>query len=442
MDGTWQSGIVSADKKHVWHPYTPMQQYIESATPLVIERAEGSRIFDAQGRGYLDGNASWWVALLGHRHPRLVEALKRQAEKMCHVALAGIVHEPAARLAEELVAVAPRGLEHVFYSDDGSTAVEVALKMALQYWFNHGRPEKRRFVALDGAFHGDTLGATGVGGVDVFRRPFASVVLECVHVPSPGAEEGFEKAFAAMTQLIQGEGDSIAAVIVEPLLQGAAGMRVYREQYLQDLRALCTKHDVLLIVDEVFTGYGRCGQMWACDVAGIVPDILCSAKGFTGGILPMAVTLATARIFEAFLGDKDRALYYGHTYCGHPLGAAVAREVLAVYRDEDIVAASQPKSLRLQQTFQALAALPGVRRARHIGMAAAIDLEGDEGYLANEGWRVYEQALQRGAYLRPLGNTVYVTPPLNIPDADLEELLDIVESSVKAVLSSGSTDSK
>ena len=430
---TRRASLVSADKRHVWHPYTPMQRYIDDVEPLVIERAEGAHIHDVDGRAFIDANSSWWVAALGHRHPRLVAALQRQSEQLCHVALAGITHEPAARLAEELCQIAPAGLNHVFFSDDGSTAVEAALKMALQFWHNHGQSNRRRFVALDGAFHGDTLGATAVGGVEVFRRPFASVVLECVHVPFPGDEGAYDLAFAAMAELL-GSADDIAAVVLEPLLQGAAGMRVYDERFLRAVRQLCDAHDVLLIADEVFTGFGRCGAMWACDRASITPDLLCTAKALSGGILPLAATLATDRVFDAFLGAPERAFYYGHTFCGHALGTAVAREVLAVYRDEDIIAKLQPKAARIRQTFEELATLPGVARGRSLGMTGAIDLRGDGGYLGGGGWRVFDEALARGVYLRPLGDTVYVAPPLNIDDAVLSELLDVVVDSVTAAL--------
>lgn len=428
--------IVRLDKRHVWHPYTPMDRYINEVDPLVIERASGSRLYDVDGRSYLDANSSWWVASLGHGHPRLVAALAQQAARLAHVSLAGVTHEGAARLAEELVAVAPVGLTKVFYSDDGSTAVEVALKLALHYWQNLGQPKRRRFVALDGAFHGETIGAASLGGVEVFRRPFAGVLLECIHVPPPSAEgaESYARAFAALERVVTEGAGEIAAVVLEPILQGAGGMRSYDPEYLRRARALCDAHEVLLVVDEVFTGYGRTGPMWASDHAGVVPDLLCLAKGFSGGMFPMAATLATRAVFDAFLGEPARAFYYGHSYCGNPLGAAVAREVLAIYRDEDILANAQIKAKRITAAFDALTEIPGVTRPRSIGMTGAVDLTGAADYLGRVGWRVYEEARKRGAYLRPLGDVVYIAPPLNIPDADLDELLTIVRESITAAL--------
>ena len=478
------------DKRHVWHPYTPMGRYRAEVEPLVVARAEGARLFDADGRSYLDGNSSWWVATLGHGHPRLVAALVRQATSLGHVSLAGVTHEPAVRLAEELAAVAPGRLPHVFYSDDGSTAVEAALKMALGVWRNEGRPERRRVVALDGAFHGDTLGAASLGGIDVFHRGWSGGVVECVRVPVPNAEGanagtanagdgnagdgnagaanagtanagtanagtanagtanagtanaggagdaagGYRAAFEAMRGLIRDGADTIAAVVVEPLLQGAAGMRVYPAAYLRELARVCREHDVLLIADEVFTGYGRTGTMWACEQAGIEPDILCLAKGFSGGLLPMAATLASERVFGAFLGEPQRALWHGHSFTGNPLGASVAREVLAIYREERIVEQAQPKARRIREAFARMGQLCGVAAWRALGMMGCVELASGGGYLGRGGWCVYDEARARGAYLRPLGDTVYVAPPINIADADLEELLGIVEASLTAVL--------
>ncbi|MBN1612262.1 MAG: adenosylmethionine--8-amino-7-oxononanoate transaminase [Polyangiaceae bacterium] len=413
-----------------------MQQYIERARPLVIERAQGARLFDADGRSYIDGNASWWTALLGHGHPRIIEALGRQSRRLCHTALAGIVHEQAARLADELVQVAPGPLCRVFFSDDGSTAVEVAMKMALQYQRQSGQAGRTRFVALEGAFHGETLGVTALGGVELFRRPFAGVLLDCVHVPS--AADGYERAFGALEQLLTESGRDIAAVVLEPLVQGAAGMRIYDARYLVMARELTRRSGVLLVLDEVFTGYGRTGPMWASEHVDVHPDILCTAKGFTAGTLPMAATLVTEQVFEAFLGDASRAFYYGHTFCGNPLGAAVAREVLAIYRDEHVLERARGKARRIAEAFAGMAEIPGVVSTRSLGMIGALELQHGDGYLAQSGWRVYEQALERGAYLRPLGNVVYVTPSLNIDDDELDALLSIVDSSVRAAVSEGS----
>ncbi len=434
--GDHRERIVDLDKRRVWHPYTEMSRYRERVDPLVIEAASGSRLRDADGREYLDGNASWWTCTLGHGHPRLVAALERQAQTLGHTALAGIAHENAAELAEALCAVAPPGLEHVFFSDNGSTAVEVAMKLCLQYWSQNGRPERRRFVALEDAFHGETLGVTALGGVEVFRRPFRDVLLDCVHVPPPRHPHDPERAREALERTLRENADTLAALVLEPVVQGAAGMQIYDPDYLRLARDLCDRHDVFLVCDEVFSGYGRTGPMWACDHAGISPDVLCTAKGFSGGMLPMAATLATPRLFEGFLGDPERAFYYGHTFCGNPLGAAVAREVLRVFDDEAVLTRARPKAARIAAAFSALESVPGVARTRSVGMIGALDLEGDAGYLSDAGWRVFDLARERGAYLRPLGNVVYVTPSLNIPDDDLDRLLAILSDCVTEVVSS------
>jgi adenosylmethionine-8-amino-7-oxononanoate aminotransferase len=361
----------------------------------------------------------------------LVRALAEQAATLCHVSLGGITHEPAARLAAALSARAPGRLPHVFFSDDGSTAIEAALKLSAQYWAQNGRPERRRFVALEGAFHGETLGATLLGGIDVFRRAFAGLLGDCLRVPvTPG---GHEQAFGVLSGLVAEHADEIAAVVLEPVLQGAAGMRIYDPALVRAARELTEQYDTFLVLDEVFTGYGRTGPMWAAEHAGVAPDLLCTAKGFTAGMLPMAATLASSRIFEGFLGDPARAFLHGHTFTGNPLGARVALEVLAVYDDERILEQSQTKAARIAARFARLGDLPGVLGSRSLGMVGALDL-GAGGYRDGAGWRVYAEALARGVYLRPLGSTVYVAPPLNIPDPELEQLLDVVEESVRAVL--------
>ncbi|MGO9833685.1 MAG: adenosylmethionine--8-amino-7-oxononanoate transaminase [Polyangiaceae bacterium] len=423
--------IVRLDRAHVWHPYTPMAAWQET-DPIVVARAEGAWLEDVDGRRYIDGNSSWYVATLGHGHPRLLRAFEEQARTLAHCSLAGITHEPAARLAEELVAIAPPGLTRVFYVDDGSTAVDAAVKMCAQGWRQLGSPGKTRFIALDGAFHGDTVGATSLGGVDVFRRPFAGVTFECVHAPfpEPGAHD---RALSAMGRILREGASTIAAVFVEPMVQGAAGMRIYGADFLRELRVLCDRHDVWLVTDEVFAGYGRTGRMWASEHAGVTPDLMCIGKAFAA-IVPMAAVLATDRVFSAFGGGRAHALLHGHTFCGNPIGATLAREVLAIYRDERVIDQVAQKAPIIARAFERLAGAPGVERIRSLGMIGAADLSdgGREGYLGEVGWRVYDEARKRGAYLRPLGSTVYVCPPLTIPEAELERLLAILDESVRA----------
>jgi adenosylmethionine-8-amino-7-oxononanoate aminotransferase len=430
---TDRDSIVRLDRAHLWHPYTPMDAW-EHTDPIVVARARGAWLEDADGRRYLDGNSSWYVATLGHGHPRLLRVLQEQASTLAHCSLAGVTHEPAALLASELLATVPRGLTRVFYVDDGSTAVDAAIKICAQAWRQLGAPGKTRFVALDGAFHGDTVGATSLGGVEVFRRPYSGVTFECVHAPFP-EPAAYDRAFAAIARLLRTESASIAAVFVEPVVQGANGMRVYDAAFLRELRALCDAHDVFLVADEVFTGYGRTGPMWACEHAGIAPDIMCVGKAFSA-IVPMGAVLASERVFSAFLGARDRAFFHGHTFCGNPIGAALAREVLAIYREERVLEQAARGAGAIARAFERIAGIAGVARVRSIGMIGAADLvDPDPGYLSGVGWRVYEEARKRGAYLRPLGSTVYVTPPLTISESELDQLLGILDASVRAVTS-------
>jgi len=434
MNPADRADLVRRDKQYVWHPYTPMQTYVESGRPLVVERALGSVLEDADGRTYLDGNSSWWTSLLGHNHPRLVRALREQSEAFCHVAFAGITHRPAVDLAEALCRRAPAGLSRVFYSDNGSTAVEAALKLALQYFHQNGAPQKTTCLALEHAFHGETLGVTALSGVAAFSGPFQGMGGFVHHLPTPA--DGIDRALAALERTLEEQGDRIAALVLEPLIQGAGGMRFYDPAYLTAARELTRRYDVLLVLDEVFTGFGRTGSFWAADAAGISPDILCLAKGLSGGILPFAATLTTERVFAGFLGDPARAFHYGHTYCGNPLGARVALEVLRVYDEENIIERAAPKAERLAQAFTQFGRLPGVARARSRGMCAALELESATGggYLDRAGWRIYDLALERGAYVRPLGNVVYLAPALNIPDGDLERLLHILGECLELTL--------
>lgn len=438
-----RADIIQRDKGHVWHPYTAMETYIAETDPLVVARSEGPYFWDVDGKRYLDANGSWWVSTLGHRHPRLVRALTEQAGRLPHVSLAGVTHEPAALLGAELAAIAPGAdnaslpagerLTRVFYSDNGSTAVEVAIKMAAQYWAQNGRQRRTRFITLSEAFHGETMGATSVGGVALFREVFGPLLFDVVHVPSPAEAGGWERAFEQVRATLRAHPDEIAGVILEPVLQGAAGMLMYSPDFVRAVREATREVDTFLIADEVFTGLGRTGARFAVDLAGVVPDLLCLAKALSGGLLPFGATLASERIFSGFLGAPQRALYYGHSYCGNPLGAAVAREVLAVYRDEDVLGQVARKAPRIRAAFERMAeTIPGLQRPRAIGMVGAVDLSGG-GYLARGGWRVYEAARRRGLYLRPLGDTVYIAPALNIPDAALDELLAGVEASLREV---------
>lgn len=428
--------VLDRDKEYVWHPYTPMDEYRAHGEPLVVKRASGALLYDEDGRSYIDGIAAWWTATLGHQHPRLLEALSRQCREFTHVALAEATHEGAALLAHELCAVLPPDLKHVFYSDNGSTAVEVALKMCLQYWAQNGRPRRTKFLALSDAFHGETLGVTALGGVQAFRKPFAGVLMDCLFAPAHEAEgSAYRRTFDVLCDYVRTHADTLAAVVVEPLLQGAGGMRAYDPELLAELRRVTAEHDVFLVADEVFTGYGRTGTMWACDRASISPDIICLAKGFTAGVLPMAATVATSRIFDGFRGGPERALYYGHTYCGHALGAAVAREVLRVYAEERILEQIPAKAARIAQTIAELATLPGVIKPRALGMMGAVQLGESGDYLAQGGKRVAALAKSKGVYLRPLGNVVYVAPPLNIEDDHLTRLLSVVGECVQAVAS-------
>ncbi|HJK98599.1 MAG TPA: adenosylmethionine--8-amino-7-oxononanoate transaminase, partial [Polyangiaceae bacterium LLY-WYZ-14_1] len=426
--GIDRDGVVARDRRYLWPPYTSSDAH-ERREPLVVVRGEGAWLYDADGRRVLDGNASWWTTALGHNHPRLVAALTRQAGSLCHVAAGGITHAPMALLAEELCAAAPPGLERVHFSDDGSTAIEVATKVAFQYWQQNGRPERTRFLALTGAYHGDTLGAASLASLDEFHAVFAPILFEVIRPPDPGEVDGWDRVVASVEATLKSRKDEIAALVVEPLVQGAGGMRMYPPALLRRLREATEAADTFLIADEVFTGFGRTGRMWACDHAEVTPDLLCVGKAFTGGVLPMAATLATGRVYDGFRGGTERALLHGHTFFGNPLGAAVAREVLAVYRDEGVVAQAEEKGRRMAAAVEALAGLPGVRRVRHLGMIAALDL-GEGGYDGPAGWRVFDAALRRGAFLRPLGDTVYLTPPLTIPDDDLDRLLEIFAAAV------------
>lgn len=425
--------IIELERRHVWPPYTSSERH-ETHEPLVIASAEGMFLTDVDGTRYYDATSSWWTATLGHRHPRLVEVVRRESERLFHVAAGGATHEHVAELARELASVAPRGLTRTHFSDDGSTAVEVATKIAFQYWQQNGKPSARKFVALAGAYHGDTLGAASLASLEEFHGIFGPLFFEVLHAPHPSEHDGWSRVLETLESMFEREADQIAAMVVEPLVQGASGMRMHSPEVLRALHELARRHDILFVADEVFTGYGRTGSMFACEQAGITPDLLCLAKGFTAGVLPMAATMATDRIYEGFRGGPSRALMHGHTFSGHPLGAAVAREVLAIMRDEQVLAGLRARSAKLEASFARIASIPGVLRVRTLGAIAAADL-GDVGYGGSAiGHEVTREARRRGVHLRPLGDTIYVTPPLNAPLDELDTLLGLVEESIGAAL--------
>ena len=420
--------ILHWDRRHVWRPFCSIEEQ-EQDDPWVIVDAEGSWLYDADGRRYLDAHGGWWVNNLGHRHPRLQAALRQQLEGLIHCSMADTTHEAAAYLAKELVEATPQGLDRVFFSDDGSTAVEVALKIAYQYWQQNGRPSRRRFISLAGAYHGDTLGAMSVGGIQEFRQTFGPMLFEVLR-PSPGyAEAEWKQATAHIETCLRERPEEIAGVIVEPLIQGVAGMRFWSPELLRRLRQATQAADTFLIADEIFTGLGRSGRMWACEHAEVSPDLLCSAKWLSGGTLPFAVTLASERIYDGFRGGRERALLHGHSYCGNPLGASVAREVLRIYREEALLERARSLEAKLGAGVRHIAERYGALRPRAWGAVAALDL-GPPGYLSEHSQRIRDVARHHGLCLRPLGSVLYVAPPLTLSESECEFLLQGLEATV------------
>jgi adenosylmethionine---8-amino-7-oxononanoate aminotransferase len=425
----------------IWHPFTRVGQ---DPPPLQIARAEGPWLYTQDGRRILDAISSWWVNLHGHAHPHIAAAIAEQARVLEHVLLAGATHEPIEKLAEALGEILPPGLDHIFFSDDGSTAVEVALKLALQYFQNIGRGEKTEIVALDHAYHGDTAGAMSVSAASTFTAAFDNMrfpvhrahAAYCHRCPV-GLTRATCKIECAesLENILNERGDQIAAVIVEPLLQGAAGMIVHPVEFLQRARAACTKHDVLLIADEVLTGFGRTGKMFACELANVAPDLMCLSKGITGGFLPMGATVLTHKIFESFESpDPARAFWHGHSYTGNPLACAAALANLEIFRSEPVFDRIGAISNVHAERLSRLAQNPKVGDARHIGTMGAIELRAaDSGYLSALRPRLYKFFLDRDILLRPLGNVMYVLPPYCTPPGELHRVYDAIEEAVHTV---------
>jgi adenosylmethionine---8-amino-7-oxononanoate aminotransferase len=418
--------LATADRAHLWHPFTQQRGWAQEE-PLIVERAEGTDLIDVAGRRYIDGVSSLWCNVHGHRHPRIDAAVRDQLERVAHSTMLGLTHRPGIELARRLVELAPPGLTRVFYSDSGSTAAEIALKMAFQYWRQRGE-ERPRFVALRMAYHGDTIGSVSVGGIDLFHSLYRPLLFDTLKA-SPGDLDGMERLLAA-------HAGEVAAVIMEPLVQGAAGMLVHPEGYLRGVRELCDRHGVLLILDEVATGFGRTGRMFACEHEGVAPDLLCLAKGITGGYLPLAATLATERIYEGFLGEFEelRTFFHGHTYTGNPLACAAALATLDVFEEERTLERLGPKIGLLGELLEPLAAHPAVREVRRCGFMTGIELAGYPLAL-RMGHRVTLEARRRGAIVRPLGDVVVLMPPLSISPEELRRLVAITADSIDTATS-------
>ncbi len=418
----------------IWHPFT---QDAVDPQPIPIERAEGVYLYTSDGRRLIDAISSWWVNLHGHSHPLIAEAIARQARSLEHVIFAGFTHAPAEELARRLRAVLPSSLEHIFFSDNGSTAVEVAIKMALQYWWNQGRSEKCKLVALDHAYHGDTFGAMSVGDDSAFVEPFSGLLFPVWRVPSAycfRCPVGKERATCdidcvqPLAEMLEEKHNEIAAVIVEPLLQGAGGMIVHPVEFLQRIRGLCSKYHILLIADEVLTGFGRCGRMFASQVAGIEPDVMCLSKGLTGGFLPMGATVCTEEIRKAFRSpDRTRTFFHGHSYTGNPLACAAGIASLKIFESEPVFERIAAIERIHTERLSSLKNHPAVGNVRSIGTVAAIELDaGDAGYLSGLKPFLYDFFIGKGVLLRPLGNVVYVLPPYVITPSELHFVYDVI----------------
>jgi len=421
----------------VWHPCTQMK--LHETLPLVpIARGEGAWLFDFDGRRYLDAVSSWWVNLFGHANPRIGAALTAQLSQLEHVILAGFTHRSVVELSERLAALAPRGLGHAFYGSDGASAVEIALKMAFHYWRNEGRPEKTGFVSLAGSYHGETLGALAVTDVPLFRDAYAPLLKRNAIVPSPdartarpgeSARDVAERAAQALEAHLALHHATTAALIVEPLVQGACGMAMHDPHYLGRARDIAARHDVLLIADEIMTGFGRTGTLFACEQAGIAPDLLCLSKGITGGYLPLSCVLATDAVYAAFYADDPaRGFLHSHSYTGNALACRAALAVLDIFRDDGVIAANRERSVRWTALAAPLAAHPRVKQFRQRGMIWAFEVDTPRADFAR--W-CFAEGLQRELLLRPLGHTVYFMPPYVVTDDEFALLaartLEIVE---------------
>ncbi len=439
------------DKQHIWHPFTHMQLWLDEE-PLVITAADGMHLIDSDGNRYLDGVSSLWCNVHGHRVSAIDGAIREQLDKVAHTTMLGLASEPAIRLAERLMQIVPPGLTKVFYSDAGATATEIALKLAAQYWFNTGKPEKNEFVGFSEAYHGDTVGAMSVGRTTAFHKPYFPMLFK-VHFAAtpfsyhPPATCGLADAttvarhcLAELEQMLQTHGARLAAVCIEPIVQGAAGMIVHPEGFLRGVRELCTRHDVLLIADEVAVGFGRTGRMFACEHEDVSPDLMCVAKGITGGYLPLAATFATQRIFDAFLGEpsEGKTFFHGHTYTGNPLACAAALASLDLFEKNDLLANVRRKADALAAMLAPLADLPHVGDIRQKGLMVGIELVADKATRQpfdpkrRLGAAISAEVRRRGVIIRPLGDVLVIMPPLAMPVSNLQSIVGTISEVLRA----------
>ncbi|HET6433254.1 adenosylmethionine--8-amino-7-oxononanoate transaminase [Dyella sp.] len=442
--------LAQRDLRHLWHPCTQMHDH-ERIPMVPIVRGEGAWLIDADGRRYLDGISSWWTNLFGHANPRIAAALADQAQQLEHVIFAGFTHEPAIALAEELVRITPPGLERVFLADNGSAAIEVALKMSFHYWLNQGHGEKTRFIALSGSYHGETLGALSVSDVALYRKTYAPLLLTPILTPSPDTYEGepgetpqqiAARRLGELRTLLERHAHETCAVIVEPLVQCAGGMRMYHPDYLAGLRALCDEFDVHFIADEIAVGFGRTGTLFACEQASVSPDFMCLSKGLTAGFMALSAVLTTEQVYEAFYAEYSagKAFLHSHSYTGNPLACRVALETLAIFREEPVLERNRQLAAQLGRRLAPLRDHPHVADVRQTGMIAAVELVADKAsrrpFPAEQrrGLRVYLHGLEHGALLRPLGNIVYFMPPYVTTPQELDQLVDVAVAGIEVAL--------
>lgn len=435
------------DLQYIWHPCSQMKDY-EEFPPIVVERGEGPYLFDINGKSYLDAVSSWWVNLFGHSNKRINQAIKRQCDQLEHVIFANLSHKPAIELAERIVQITPQGLNKVFFADNGSSAVEVAIKLSYQYHQQIGNTTRTKFVAITDSYHGETLGALSVGDIDLYNNIYEKLMMptykaqgpDCFRCPYGNSRENCSaQCIEGMEKLLEEKHNEVCGVVIEPLIQGAAGMKIYPPIYLQKLRALCTQYNIHLIADEVAVGFGRTGKMFACEHAQISPDIMCLSKGLTAGYLPLALTLMTDEIYQAFYHDYTelKAFMHSHSYTGNPIACAVANESLSIFQDENVLESNGRKARLINESVREKAENhPMIGEFRQLGMVGALELVEDKKLKTGFDWKkrvgysIYKIALEKGVLLRPLGNVIYFMPPYVVEDDDIKLMVNTAFDSI------------